>query len=162
MTFDLNNIESSLFDLLDQVKILLSQETWENILLNSTKNELLVFLILYRTPNVNMSQIADYLGVPLNTATGIVSRMEKKNMLERIRSQEDKRVVLIVLTEVGQEQINKMMAAFIVYGQKLMTSLTPDEIALIGTVVTKVIKILQDEEPLKAQATPAVRRITIE
>lgn len=162
MTIDFNNLEDSLFDLLDQVRVLLSQETWESILLNSTKNELLVFMILYRTPDVNMSQIADYLGVPLNTATGIVSRMEKKNMLKRFRSDEDKRVVLIILTEAGKQQINTMMAAFITYGQKLITTLTSEELSLIGTVVTKVIDILQDEQPLKVEVERAVRKITIE
>ena len=162
MTIDFNNLEDSLFVLLDQVKVLLSQETWENILLNSTKNELLVFMILYRTPDVNMSQIADYLGVPLNTATGIVARMEKKHMLERVRSNEDKRVVLIKLTDLGKQQINTMMAAFMTYGQKLITTLTPEEMSLMGSVITKVIGILQEEQPLKVESNKAVRKITIE
>ncbi len=158
---DFNNLETSLFEIFDQVKVLLSQETWENILLNCTKNELLVFMIMYRTPDVNMSQIAEYIGVPLNTATGIVSRMEKKGMVQRIRSSHDKRVVLITLTQDGKAQIDTIIQAVMTYGQKVMTSLSAEEIALVGSIFTKVIGLLQ-EEPTKVVTPKAVRRITIE
>ena len=115
MNINFDNLEDTLFEILDQVKVLISQETWENILLNCTKNEMLVLMLMYRSSDVNMSQIAEYLNVPLNTATGIVTRMEKKDMVARVRSAEDKRVVLIVLTEAGQVQINTMMQAGITY-----------------------------------------------
>ena len=82
MKLDINNFENSLFEIFDQVKVLISQDTWENILLNCTKNEIFVLMLMYKGSQVNMSQIADYLGVPLNTATGIVSRMEKKDMIQ--------------------------------------------------------------------------------
>jgi DNA-binding MarR family transcriptional regulator len=162
LKIDINNLESSLFDLLDQIKVLISQETWENILLNCTKNELLVFLLMYRQEDVNMTQIAEYISVPLNTATGIVSRMEKKHMVVRIRSNADKRVVMIQLTETGKQQISLMMQAFLNYGQQVITALSPEELALIGKVITKVITILQDEKKLEYSDTPKVRKITIE
>ena len=38
---------------------------------------------------VNMTEIAEYIHVPLNTATGIINRMEKNGLIERTRSQED-------------------------------------------------------------------------
>lgn len=162
MKIDFNNIEKSLFDIFDQVKVLISQDTWENILLNSTKNEMLVFMLLYKGSEVNMTQIADYLGVPLNTATGIVTRMEAKDMLRRVRSVEDKRVVTIVLTETGEQQINTMMKSFMHYGQKVIAELSADELAMMSTIINKVIHALQDETQETVGKPPKVRKISIE
>ena len=84
----------------EEIKEILSSEVWESIFLNCTKNEILVFWLLYR--EVNMTELADYIHVPLNTASGIVSRMEKSGLLVRMRSKEDKRVVYVTFSERGR------------------------------------------------------------
>lgn len=162
MKIDVNNLEGSLFDIMDQVRILLSEEIWENIFLNATKNELFVMLVLYRNSEVNMSQIAQYLGVPLNTATGIVARMEKKKLIERVRSEEDKRIVTIRFTSAGSEQVQNIMQSFIFYGQKIVMGLTPQEIGLIGTIISKVIDLLKEERSKSNTVVNKVRKIAIE
>ena len=67
---------------IEEVKELLSTEIWENIFLDCTKNEVLIFWLLYRKSEVNMSEIAEYIHVPLNTATGVVGRMERTACLK--------------------------------------------------------------------------------
>jgi len=162
LKIDINNFENSLFDLFDQIKVLISQDTWENILLNCTKNEMLVLMLMYRGSEVNMTQIADYLNVPLNTATGIVTRMEKKDMIQRIRSMEDKRVVTLALTEGGQQQVGAILKTFIGYGKKLFTVLTTEEIAMISSIFDKVITLIQEESKGVDQNNKTVRKIIIE
>ena len=92
MDFKLRENESSeevlkgFTDYIEEIKELLSLDLWSNIFLNCTKNEVLIFWLLYQKGEVNMSEIAEYIHVPLNTATGIVSRMEKKGLIERNHS----------------------------------------------------------------------------
>lgn len=62
-----DNFETMIFEYIDKIKYLLSPEIWGNGLFNCSKNEVFV-LLLYRRSDVNMTQIADYLRVPLNTA----------------------------------------------------------------------------------------------
>lgn len=162
MKMDITNLENSIFNIFDQVKVLISQETWDNILLNCTKNEVLVLMLMYRGSEINMTQIADYLNVPLNTATGIVTRMEKKGMIERIRSIEDKRVVTLVLTKGGQEQIDAIISTLIRYGKKLIEQLSPEEIRIISSVFDKVITLIQEEVKAPSGSKQGVRKITIE
>lgn len=162
MEFDINNIEDSLFDLIDEFKVLLSEDTWENILMNCTKNELFVLMLLYRQSDVNMTQIADYLNTPLNTATGIVSRMEKKSMIERVRSSSDKRVVTIITTESGKEQINAIMKVFIGYVQDIIGSLSEDELTVMTSVIGKVVKVIKEQPIKEKQKKNKVRKIVIE
>ena len=90
-------------DYIEEVKELLSSDIWENIFLNCSKNEVLIYWLLYRKREVNMTEIAEYIHVPLNTATGIINRMEKNDFIIRTRSKEDKRVVLIGFSEKGKE-----------------------------------------------------------
>lgn len=162
MKLDINHLEESMFEIIDQVKVFISQDTWENILLNCTKNEMLILLLLYRQSTINMTQIADYLGVPLNTATGIVTRMEKKHMVNRLRSLEDKRVVTIELTESGQKQINQMMGNMMIYGRKIVDSLTAEELSVMGNIIDKVVRVMQEDVRTQQASTPKVRKITID
>lgn len=162
MNFDKNNLESWIFDYLDKIKVLLSADTWENILLNATKNEILVMILLYRGSDINMSQIADYLDAPLNTTTGIVSRMQKKGMVSRIRSESDKRVVTIVLTESGRTQVGNIMSLILDYGEKIFAALSQDEMKLLIGVIDKVVAIVQDTSVEEKPIEKKVRKIVIE
>ena len=104
---------------IDEVKELLSSEIWENIFRDLTKNEMLIFWLLYLKQRVNMTEIAEYIHVPLNTATGIVSRMEKNGLIERTRSGEDKRVVLIALADKGKQQFQQLFMKMLHYGTRI-------------------------------------------
>jgi DNA-binding MarR family transcriptional regulator len=48
-----------------------------------------------------MSRLADMLDVSVASATGIVGRMEERNLVERRHSETDRRVVLVHPTETG-------------------------------------------------------------
>jgi DNA-binding MarR family transcriptional regulator len=162
LDFDINNLENMMFDYIDQFKVLLSQDTWENILLNCTKNEMLVLLMLYRGTDVNMSQIADYLNAPLNTTTGIVSRMEKKKMITRVRSEQDKRVVTIALTELGSKEIGNIMSVFLDYGQRILGLLTSEEMSLLSNVIQKLVKIAKEPKNAGKPVKRKIRKIVID
>jgi len=49
-----------------------------------------------------MSHLAEMLDVSVASATGIVDRMEERGLVERGRSQTDRRVVLVHVTETGR------------------------------------------------------------
>ena len=148
-------------DYIEEIKELLTMELWENIFLNCSKNEVLVFWLLYRQKEVNMSDIAEYIHVPLNTATGIIGRMEKNGLIERTRSAEDKRIVLITFSEKGRAQFQKLVDELMSYGVRILGELTASEMKLVESMMAKVKKVLKEE---KVQKEPAkkVRKITIE
>lgn len=158
------NLETMIFEYIDKIKYLLSPEIWGNELFNCSKNEVFVLLLLYRRSDVNMTQIADYLTVPLNTATGIVARMEKRDLLVRERSSEDKRVVTIKLTDSGRATIRDILNEMIRYGQLMMDSFTEEEAKLVFKLVDKVMDTLsRDASQTAAKPTESkIRKIMIE
>lgn len=148
-------------DFIDEIKELLSSDLWENIFLNCSKNEVLIFWLLYQKKEVNMSEIAEYIHVPLNTATGIVGRMEKSGLVERTRSPQDKRIVLVVFSEKGMAQFQQLVSKLMSYGARILGALSKEEMALLNNMMAKVKEILRDEK--NKEAAPAkARRIIIE
>ena len=148
-------------DYIEEVKELLSSDIWENIFLDCSKNEVLIFWLLYQRSEVNMTEIAEYIHVPLNTATGIINRMEKNELIVRTRSKEDKRVVLIGLSEKGMTQFQSLVNELMYYGMKVMSSFTKEERNLFYKMTTKVKEILRQEK--RKEDTPKkVRKIIIE
>lgn len=58
---------------------------------------------LDRTGPVSMGSLADHLGVSLPNASGIVSRMEERGVVEREHDDDDRRRVIVRLTDSGRE-----------------------------------------------------------
>ena len=74
-----------------------------------------------------MREIADPLGLALSTATGVVDRLVKKNLVHRERSDEDRRIVKVNLTTEGTEICEKKKAGFMKLCRNMLSSLTPEE-----------------------------------
>lgn len=160
MNLEESGYEQSIYEYIDSICSLLSPELWQNILMDCSKNEILSLWLLFRKKEATMSQIAEYSNVPLNTATGIVSRMEKRNLLMRIRSAEDKRVVTVVLTEQGNKLIQGLIEEMMYYFGQLMNEFSPEEVKLLGNMFVRLKDVLSTKrvksEPKK------IRKIEIE
>jgi DNA-binding MarR family transcriptional regulator len=159
------SIEDFIFDFIDQCKYLFYPEQWNNAFMDYSKNEIFAMLFVYRKGHANMTEIADYISVPLNTATGIISRLERRGMIKRERDLFDKRVVTIGISDEGREFLQKVLKELQHYFNLLMESITPEERTLLFGLVGKFLAIVskdnakKDENPDKKKT---VRKITIE
>lgn len=154
-------VSQFIIDYIEEVKELLSADLWENVFLNCSKNEVLIFWLLYRRGEVNMTEIADYIHAPLNTATGIVNRMEKNGFIVRTRSKEDKRVVHVNFSDKGMAQFEVLINELMRYGLQVVNSLTGEEMELLHKMTAKVLEVLQQEKQKKTEPKK-IRKIEIE
>lgn len=161
MNYNDERFEDYIFRYVDQIKEFLAPEIWQNLLTDCSKNEIFALWLLYVEKEVNMTRIAEYINVPLNTATGIVSRMEKRKLVIRQRSEEDKRIVTIRLGECGMQQIQLLLKEFMYYGQKVMEGFTEDELNIFFRMLNRFMEILKEEHN-KKQEKPKVKKIIIE
>ncbi|HHV11397.1 MAG TPA: MarR family transcriptional regulator [Clostridiales bacterium] len=153
--------EKEIIQYADHIKNLLSAQLWQNVLLDCSKNELFILWLLFRQKEANMTQIADYINVPLNTATGIINRMEKKELIVRERDVQDKRVVIIRMGEKGSTQMQAVIGEFMYYAKKVVEAFTPQEMELLFRMFGKLSDIM-GEEKRKETEKPKVVRITID
>lgn len=70
---------------------------------NLTVNDIHVIEVIGIDVPKNMSSVAKALSVTMGTLTIAVNSLVKKGFVERVRSEEDRRVVLIFLTTTGKE-----------------------------------------------------------
>ncbi len=152
--------ESELFKYVDHIRYLMSEQMWQNVLLDCSKNELFILWLLYRQNEANMTQVADYINVPLNTATGIINRMEKRELVVRERNSQDKRVVIIRMGEKGSAQMNAVIAEFMYYAKKVVESFTAQEMELLFQMLGKLSDIMREEKKQEKEKSKIVR-ITI-
>jgi DNA-binding MarR family transcriptional regulator len=61
--------------------------------------------ILERHGELPMSGLAEMLDVSLSNTTGLVDRMEERGLIERHRVPDDRRVVMVRITEKGREAL---------------------------------------------------------
>ena len=149
-------MQEDFFAFIDEIRELLSSDIWNNILLNCSKNEVFVFWLLYRKENVNMTEIAEYIHVPLNTATGIIAKMEKKGYIIRDRLKEDKRVVVVRLTEQGIAQVKALVDEITYYAVQTITEFSQEEMQLFFRMAKRFTNVLKKERK-KEEQTGKVR-----
>ena len=158
-------LEGFLFEFIDQCKFLFYPEQWNNTFLDYSKNEVFALFYVYRRGSANMTEIADYLRVPLNTATGIVGRLEKRGVIRRERDVVDKRVVTIAICEEGREFLALQMKELEHYYQLFMEAITEEEKLVLFRITAKLFDIMTKDLAKKDQVQETkktIRKIFIE
>ena len=151
--------------ILDNIKKLFYPEEWLQLDMKMSKFELFAMLVVDRHGEVIMSKISDEINVSMSTATGIVDRLVKKKYLIRERSELDRRIVLIKLTEKGKNTIENLKNSISKYLNRMYEILTEEEIKTIGNIFIKVINVFNSDDKIQNQQSkeePTIKKIEIE
>lgn len=105
---------------------------------NVTINEIHVIEAIGAEDSKNMSTVARALGVTTGTLTISVNSLVKKGLVDRCRSEEDRRVVLVSLTDLGKEAYRRHNR----FHEKMVTevteNLTDEEAEVLLKALTKL------------------------
>lgn len=61
-----------------------------------------IMYTVQRSGEMTMSHLAEVLNVSFSSATGLIDRMEERGIVERVRHPEDRRVVLVRVSDAGR------------------------------------------------------------
>ncbi|MBN2062206.1 MAG: MarR family transcriptional regulator [Deltaproteobacteria bacterium] len=117
-----------------------------NKVYNVSSAQLNCLLALYENGNLSPSQIASLIMVNSSTVTGIVDRLEQKNLVKRSRISNDRRVITIELTKYGRslaENAPPPIQQKIVDG---LHNLTKDEIDQIADTLKALTSMLDVQD----------------
>jgi DNA-binding MarR family transcriptional regulator len=94
---------------------------------NISSTQLHVLFLLDSNGPIAMSRLAELLGVSLPNVTGIIERMVEHDLVERARSDDDRRVVEVAVTAAGRHTLEEI--DMIRRGQlaAVITRLTPEQ-----------------------------------
>jgi DNA-binding MarR family transcriptional regulator len=147
----------------DNLKRIIFPEEWLAIDIAMSKQELFTIMTVVRMKEATMGQLSENMNFPMSTATGIVDRLVKKGYMERGRSETDRRIVVISLTEKGKEFVAAVKEMIFSYIRRADEVLDDEEWETIIRIVGKVTAVLQKPaEESRQNKKSGVRKITIE
>lgn len=156
------DIEEFIDILTDNIKNLLFQD-WINLDLKFSKSEIFTMLFIDKRKEITMSEFAEYINAPMSTATGIADRLVKNHYLKRERSDKDRRIVVLKLTDKGSQIVIDFKSVISKYFNIILDNLTEDEKRCLAKIVFKIIDNLKSRSvPEEDQIKSEIKNIEIE
>ncbi|GIN23325.1 MarR family winged helix-turn-helix transcriptional regulator [Siminovitchia fordii] len=110
-------------DQMNKVKIIMSEmlelqqksKRFVNLLSEGeslSQNQLILLLQLEINGGMKATDIADFFNVTPGAVTSMCDKLEKLNLVQRVRKSEDRRVVKMVLTNIGRDKVHEIFLKF--------------------------------------------------
>lgn len=107
---------------------------------SNTKFNVLVILYKGTGEEMYMSKIGERMLLSSANITGLVDRLEEEAYVKRVRSLEDRRKIVVEITEKGIECIERIMADYIIWSENLMGVMSLEE----NNQLIHLLKVLQE------------------
>lgn len=122
-----------------------------------TVPQLLVLRSLREAGKINVSELANQVSLSQGTATTIVQRLELKGLLRKEPSRQDRRMVLIELTESGRDKLAELPEMFQERFVEQFDKLEPWEQKMLTASVERIAAILQADDVVAAPIAPILQ-----
>jgi DNA-binding MarR family transcriptional regulator len=99
---------------------------------------------IYPKIKVTMGELSSSLSVPFSTATRITNWLVDKGFVQRLSDPQDRRVVLVALTEKGIELHTTIQKYIDERVRTIFSNLTPEETTILFALIKKVISNLKE------------------
>ncbi|MED1469284.1 MarR family transcriptional regulator [Bacillus salipaludis] len=93
---------------------------------------------LFEDGDMTIGELSNKMFLACSTTTDLVDRMEKNQLLVRVKDPNDRRVVRIHLLEEGERIINEVIKKRQVYLEEILKNFTTDEILLLQNNLSKL------------------------
>jgi len=103
-----------------------------------TGPQLTVIKILDQIGDLSLSSLSDRIRAKNSTVTGIIDRMEREQLVVRERSREDRRMVLIRLTDKGRELASQIEVEPMEIFRQALSSLPRNDIEALFDILDRV------------------------
>ncbi len=106
------------------------------------------FLLGYLSQNgsASMTEIAQKMGHTTAAATGMVDRLENLDYISRRHATDDRRKVIVEITEKGESLVHRIREDMVKNVQKVMGHLTPSEQTSWLHIYRKIFTYCQNQE----------------
>lgn len=111
--------------------------------LDLTYTQYVAMMVFWEVKKISVKELGKRLYLDSGTLTPVLKALEAKGFVDRYRSVEDERVLLVELTEKGEELKEKAMS--IPYEMAKYVNLQPDEIREAYRLIYKMLDIIKDK-----------------
>jgi len=115
----------------------------EFIGMDITASQGIILRILGHEGKMKISDLSKKLGLSPSTVSGIIDRMEKQSLVERIRSNEDRRVVFVDITKETRNHFKKIFLEPEITLENIMNRATKEEMEKILVGLNTLHQLLE-------------------
>lgn len=98
-----------------------------------------VLALLDEAPGLTQIEMSGRLGIDRNTMVLLLNDLEALHLVERRRDPQDRRAHIVTLTEAGRDMLTQGTALAQRTNDKVFAPLTPDERALLRTLLSRLL-----------------------
>ncbi|MEE4261195.1 MAG: MarR family transcriptional regulator [Desulfobacteraceae bacterium] len=102
----------------------------------------LVLRLLIKNGALSSADLSRQMYVTPSNITGIIDRLEKKGLVERIRKQGDRRVALITLTQSGHEMGKTIPDPIEKKFVNQLTDLDPENLQILAMAMNQILNLI--------------------
>lgn len=116
-----------------------------------------VVRLLLKNGSMSSAELSRLMYVTPSNMTGIIDRLEKKGLVERVRKEGDRRIALIVLTENGKEMSKNIPDPIEKKLIKQLTDLENEHVQILAMAMNQILNLIDtkdiEETPLELSHT---------
>ena len=121
-------------------RMMLSPPPTDRPALDCTREEIRAMIAISLRAEMTMSDLAEALAVPLSTATHTVDKLVAKELAVRTRSEQDRRLVLVGMSEAGRKVQQGMRARHQVMARNWLLPLSAGEREIFLELMAKITR----------------------
>ncbi len=107
--------------------------------------QLHILYTLQGSGEMPMSRLAEVLHVSLSSATGLIDRIEERGFVERTRVPEDRRIVVIRVTDAGRRMLEEVDAISSDLLRSVFGRIGRSQLAGVGRAIAELRGALEEE-----------------
>lgn len=109
-----------------------------------TGPQLAVVKMLEPVGKLSLSELSWKIRARNSTVTGIIDRMEREGLVERRRSEDDRRVIHIQLTKKGQRLAGEIPVEPVQIFRQILSELSPRDAAELSRILTRLARRVRE------------------
>ncbi|MCR2820603.1 MarR family transcriptional regulator [Lederbergia panacisoli] len=100
---------------------------------------------LFEEGDMTIGDLSNKMYLACSTTTDLIDRMEKKELVMRVRDPKDRRVVRIHLLDKGEKIIDEVIKKRQVYLQDVLNDFTADEVLTLKDNLSRLHKVMRKD-----------------
>ena len=105
-----------------------------------SESSFIVMMLLFHSDSESLSpsQVAERLGCTRATASKLIKRMEKDDLIVKIASEKDKRSASIQLSKEGRQVLESFLPYNFLFVENLFSAFSEEELSMLNTLLYKL------------------------
>jgi DNA-binding MarR family transcriptional regulator len=116
---------------------IVTQHTTSELGITSTQASIMFMLAAGKCATA--ADIAREYGIDASAVTRLIDRLEKRGLLKRVRSEADRRVVRLALTDDGRAMAEQVPAIFTHVLDNLLSGFSPEEVGFLKNMLRRIL-----------------------